>query len=108
MSERLDEIRARVDKATPGPWKLWAMSVMADPVGNSNFDDALLIADTHDPHRGLRTFNAQFIACARGDVPWLLARLDAVTALVDAAEAARGRDAYLRTGEVRAALDGGK
>ncbi|MFE4229153.1 hypothetical protein ACFRJ8_14840 [Arthrobacter sp. NPDC056886] len=69
----LDQIQRRADKATAGPWKLWGMDVMSDPVGNSDLDDALLIANTADPDRGLRTWNANFIAHARADVPYLLA-----------------------------------
>lgn len=74
--DELALIRARAEKATEGPWKVWAMSVLADPVGNSNLYDGLLIADTTDPHRGLRTFNADFIAHARTDVPALVAEVE--------------------------------
>lgn len=77
--ERLAEITARVEGATAGPWKTWGMSVMADPVGNSNLDDALPIASTADTRfRKPRTFNADFIAHARQDVPALVAALRAV------------------------------
>jgi hypothetical protein len=76
----LDRIEARAEAAAPGPWKTWAMQVLADPVGDSNLDTALLIAHTTDPHRGLRTFNADFIAAARADVPALVARVRALEA----------------------------
>lgn len=46
------------------------------PGGNTT----LPVADTHDAVLGLRTFNAEFIANARSDVPALLA---AVTAVLD-------------------------
>ena len=89
VSERLDAIEARKNAATPGPWKLWGMAVMADPVGNSNLDDAKMIAKTHDPDRVLRTWNAQFIAHAPQDITDLLdlarkqqAAIDAVRALM--------------------------
>lgn len=75
---------ARADKATDGPWKLWAMSVRADPVGKSELDDSLLIANTYDPHRGMRTFNATFIARARTDVPLLAAEVLRLRAIVAA------------------------
>jgi hypothetical protein len=78
----LDQIESRAEAATPGPWKTWAMQVLADPVGDSNLDTALLIARTTDPHRGLRTFNADFIAAARTDVPALVARVRALEAEV--------------------------
>lgn len=59
------------------------MSVLADPVGKSDLDDGLLIANTTDPHRGLRTFNADFIAAARSDVPFLLERLSKAEQLIE-------------------------
>lgn len=77
MSERIAGIEARLNNITPGQWKIWGMSVMADPVGNSNVDDAHMIARTTDPHRGLRTWNAQFIANAPADVAYLLTQLRA-------------------------------
>lgn len=77
----LDAIQARADAATAGPWKLWGMTVMDDPLGNSNVEDARDIAHTFEPDRGLRTFNATFIAHAREDVPKLVAVLRAVEAL---------------------------
>lgn len=78
---QLDEIAARASRATKGPWKLWCMQVVTDPAGNSDIDDAQLIAHTAEPHRGLQTFNAEFIAHARTDVPKLVAALRAVEAV---------------------------
>jgi hypothetical protein len=83
----LDAIEARADAATEGPWKVWVMSVLADPVGRSNLDDGLLIADTTDPHRGLRTFNAHFIAAARTDVPVLVAEVRRLRARCESLQA---------------------
>ena len=85
MATELDlaAIRARADGATAGPWKTWAMQVLADPVGNSNLDDGLLIAHTSDPRRGLRTFNAEFIAHARIDVPMLLDEIERLARIVN-------------------------
>lgn len=77
----LDEISERASRATQGPWKLWCMQVVTDPAGNSEIDDAQLIAHTADPHRGLQTFNAEFIAHAREDIPKLIAALRAVEAV---------------------------
>jgi hypothetical protein len=71
----IDEVERIAAAATPGPWKVWAMEVLADPVGDSNLDTALPIARTTDPHRGLRTFNATFIAAARTYVPALIAEV---------------------------------
>ena len=74
----LDVIRARADAATSGPWKLWGMSVLADPVGDSNLDTAIHVADTsyRNAQGKLRTNDADFIARARTDVPDLLAEVE--------------------------------
>jgi len=86
MSELdLAAIRARADAATPGPWKLWGMSVLADPVGDSNLDTAILVANTafRDANGRLRTNDADFIAAARTDVPALLAEVERLTRIVN-------------------------
>jgi hypothetical protein len=81
--EVLDGIKAQLSAITPGAWKVWGMGVMADPVGNSNVDDAHMIAVTSDPHRGLRTFNADFIASAPSTVARLTAAVESVLAECD-------------------------
>lgn len=80
-------LRERAGAATPGPWKTWAMDVLADPVGNSDLDDAIPVA------RGLmpdgqkpRTHNTDFIAMMSPPVAvaladWLDAEANAVAAL---------------------------
>jgi len=87
MSESidLDAIQARADKATPGPWKLWAMSVLADPVGDSNLDTAIPVADTffRNADGRPRTNDATFIAHARTDVPALLAEVERLARIVN-------------------------
>lgn len=74
----LAAIKARADAATPGPWKLWAMSVLADPVGDSNLDSAIPVADTffRNDQGKPRTFDATFIAHAREDVPAMVAAIE--------------------------------
>lgn len=58
---RIAEREEVARKATQGRWKLWGMQVLADPVGNSDLDDAVQVAvTTHET--GLRTFNAEHIA----------------------------------------------
>ena len=82
--ERLAEIRARVEKADAGPWTvrrgemhgvLWIPFVMG-PRGT--------IADCGDESE---EDNAQFMAHAREDIPWLLAQhaamWDLLTLLMD-------------------------
>lgn len=67
----IDEIRARVEVATPGPWRahpdglVWAERP-GDPVSGST-----------------ETEDAEFIAHARTDVPWLLDRLDQIRRLCE-------------------------
>jgi len=74
----LDAIRALVDGATPAPWKLWGMGVLADPVGDSNLDTAIPVANTffRNAQGKPRTNDADFIAAARTDVPDLLAEIE--------------------------------
>lgn len=71
----VDAIEARANAATPGPWKLWGMTVMTDRHGTGDVADCDDIAFTADPDRGLRTFNADFIAHAREDIPALVAEV---------------------------------
>lgn len=87
--EEINDIEALANAATPGPWKLWGMHVMADPHGTSNVDDALLVAKTSDPVRGLRTWNAEFIACARLIVPALVTEVRRLRDLLGKAAAAQ-------------------
>jgi hypothetical protein len=58
----LDEIEARANAATPGPWKYCADS---DAIKGTN---ALIV-------RGARSNSGPFIAAARTDVPALIARV---------------------------------
>lgn len=85
---RLEEIRARADAATPGPWR----AVHRDGLCTSNDDEqGGLGLEIEGPEeawgRGQfhRAADALFIAHSRADVPWLLAHIDALTAERDAA-----------------------
>lgn len=75
-SERLEEIRKRVEAATKGPWQ-------CDEVpGYKIYDQSGHIVHNTGPHHDLShgmTFccrNASFIAHAREDVPFLLAEIE--------------------------------
>lgn len=70
----LEEIRARCDKATPGPWKLWEGNVI-DP-------DILWADDYGGLH--LSDADAEFIVHARTDIPTLLAEIDRLKAALEA------------------------
>lgn len=82
----LNRARKLLEGITPGPWKVWGMTVMWDRGGDSDVDKALEVATTYSPNTDRpRTFNADFIAAAPG----------LVAALCDALEAALAREAKL-------------
>ena len=65
MEDRLTEIRARADAATPGPW-----TVTDDGALSSGVPPSSPVA------------NGEFIAHARDDVPWLLGEIERLKAEV--------------------------
>jgi hypothetical protein len=77
ITARLDEVEEQARKATPGVWKLWGMSVLADQDGTSNVNKCTDVAHTVmiDDAGKPRTFNAQHIA--RHDPPRVLAEVEA-------------------------------
>lgn len=82
MSGYLDEIQARADAATDGPWlfawdgETWTVKTENGPVSGENPDRVALEVEHAD---------AAFIAHARTDIPRLVAALRAVEALCGAA-----------------------
>jgi ubiquinone biosynthesis protein UbiJ len=92
MPDRIAEIRARLDAATPGPWTMgvdsdaeaWLWDAMTDPYrggvhaigigapprGNRR---AQYIADVHEDEA-----SADLIAHAPADIAWLLDEVDAL------------------------------
>lgn len=96
-AERLVEIKARCEAATPGPWvrrEDWSAKVervyppgsLLDSIGMAEQSSVFWLQGSNRPN-----FRADgdFIANAREDVPWLLARLAAAEAERDAAERER-------------------
>lgn len=77
--QRVAEIRARLEAATPGPWQTWPdgteESVESVSVGR-------FVCHLNSNMRQFRE-DAAFIAHAREDVPYLLARLAAAEATMD-------------------------
>lgn len=77
---RLDDIEARTELATPGPWRS-----ARDPRGGdylifdndpSPYGPTPIVLEGKDRNGGvLHGDDAEFIAHAREDVPWLLARV---------------------------------
>jgi hypothetical protein len=68
-SERLEEIRAREEKATPGPWDSWRI----DP---SNAWSKWSFGNTQVNPDDLYKPDAEFIAHAREDIPFLLDEIE--------------------------------
>ncbi|MEU5838816.1 hypothetical protein ABZ820_34845 [Streptomyces diacarni] len=90
--ERVAEIAARVDAATPGPWRV------DDDWAEIKAPDLDTIADYWEPTR--ESGNGAFIANAREDVPALLAEVERLRAELAArptrAEVLRAEAAWLR------------
>ena len=82
MTDRIDEIRARCDAATPGPWELDQDVWHGDEC----------IAEINRPA------NAAFIAHSRDDIPYLLSEIDLLTE----AHEAMLRDLQTRSAQVAA------
>ena len=92
---RLEEIRARAEAATPGPWSIALGSghhVMTAVVARQG-EDATLVCDclpdwafTDDCAAEDHRANMRFIQYAREDIPALLAAVEAAMAVADNAE----------------------
>ena len=63
---RLDEIQARLDAATPGPWEI---------IGGNEYLTGIDVAIGSWDEGGIRLRDAEFIAMAPADVRYLLAEL---------------------------------
>ena len=81
IQERLNQIQARADDATEGPW--WGSMISGHVevfAGTGSGSDPMLAT-------GMRPGDAEFIAAARTDVPWLVAAVrrhdDALRAVLD-------------------------
>lgn len=83
--ERRERLRDLLDKATPGAWKLWGMTVMADQDGTSDYETAVPVAQTwfRDEHDKPRTWDASLIAESHNLLPALLDALAAAEAEVE-------------------------
>lgn len=113
----VETLRAAAEAATevrPGPWKVWAMEVLADPLGTSDLDDAVPVAKTALLIDGKpRTHLADFIAycdppmvlALLDEVETLRARLAAVEALADEWHPPGAQGHHAWANELRAALE---
>lgn len=91
ITARLDEQEERARRCTPGVWKIWGMSVMADPDGKSLVENCTDVAHTvmADEDGKPRTFDAQHIA--RNGPVQVLAEISARRQIVTELHAAIGR-----------------
>lgn len=92
MPDRLTEIRARLDAATPGPWKRSLSGSRYNPWKVHR--GAILVALS-----GESPEDADLIAHAPADIAWLLAEVEELRAVV------RNTPAHYRT-DARAVRDG--
>jgi hypothetical protein len=95
LRERLAEMQAREQSATPGPWQVGTND--DDAVDSHWVYDAgwFEVADVRTPHdevSGDAVRDARFIAHARQDVPALLAAVEAVLDQLDQAARAAATD----------------
>lgn len=114
---RIDEIKGRVQKSSPGPWRCDGRladnpntdgkrtevydsgSTLCEPVCVIPHDDI-----TEESYKEVKA-NADFICKSRKDIPWLLARVEKLERVVEAArEVHSAEDAYrgwgYRLGEI--------
>ena len=92
----LDAIEARAEAATPGPWHTQVTTACFDVIqgGDRHTDNryiAMMNVDS-DPDGDFRDYSesnadAEFIAHAREDVPYLLERVAALEKVAEAAKA---------------------
>lgn len=103
---RIDEDDAAAAKATQGRWKLWGMTVLADPVGRSNHADGIDVAHTvtTDSQGHPRTWDADHIA--RWDPTRVHDECEAKRRLINDVHHSRG-DAYTQPGECAGCGTGG-
>lgn len=108
-ADRLKEIQARANAATKGPWSVdeWNLAVET-PDGRA----LVLLDDRETPAPALA--DADFVANARTDIPYLLALVQGMrereTQITEALEVLTGNDYLWRTGQITAktAMDGNR
>ena len=86
MSDRLSEIRERLEAATPGPWEYFGEALMGSVIRGGNQPSILGVAVDPDESQERRREcmgknwcrDAHFIANAPSDIRWLLERVEAL------------------------------
>lgn len=74
MSDRLQEIRARLDAATPGPWEWREWSCGDEAITGPDNTGFVVNVDETTPHA-----DADLIAHAPADIAWLLEKVEELT-----------------------------
>ena len=87
MTERLDQIRQRAAQATPGPWRCTSYEVMSEATGVH----VICFGHDRDDYGRVDEPDAEFIAHAREDIPYLLQELATLSDRIAALEGALQR-----------------
>lgn len=76
--DRLSEIRARCDAATPGPWDIGGIRKNLIQTANAPFCEVCTVrgGSSFQEIDGQQKSNAAFIAHAREDIPYLLSEIE--------------------------------
>ena len=85
MTDRLDEIRARTEAATPGPWRAYGNTVEQEKTGCHQVVGTEFTGGGYMAYERLTTKDedATFIAHAREDIPYLLAEIERLRAALE-------------------------
>lgn len=83
MTDRLQEIRARLDAATPGPWEVLEESFDYTSVRTSDYSGTYAVVYS-DEGRPVHRPDADLIAHAPGDIAYLLDRVEKYRAQLEA------------------------
>lgn len=75
----IDEIRARCDKATPGPWT-WEGDILLTSASEYLVLKPFYDDDKNEISTCVMPYNAEFIGHSREDIPFLLAEIGRLTA----------------------------
>lgn len=83
---KIDEIRAREQAATPGPW-YWEEDLLLTTYETHLVMKPFHDDDTYETSTCVMPYDADFIAAAREDTPYLLSEIERLTAERDVAVA---------------------
>lgn len=74
-TDRLQEIKERAEKATPGPWdSVCSSGAIRHVVRNVDHDS---YCSNESNHETFGKYDGEFIAHSREDIPWLIREIEA-------------------------------